>query len=257
MGAPLLLLLEVAAGFGPGGKKATAAPPPPPLITEEMMVAVGAALAVLALGYLLMNMKPSGPKPTCSLVFNKLDECLHAVWHMSDLTATANENETVLATFTPTVPVSQYKMTHNCGRSELARGVSTPKSFYSGWLQFVTLAYKTGAAPVKFAQQVPGRGVLLSAVDSESLVRKCSCGGTLSLKDVEAAAVTNAAATEFNVKYFDRTQFELLGGQLGCAINFTEAPGMKPGVKSPIRRQSTRSDMVTVERTSSFKEAMN
>ena len=48
MGAPLLLLLEVAAGFGPGGKKATAAPPPPPLITEEMMVAVGAALAVLA-----------------------------------------------------------------------------------------------------------------------------------------------------------------------------------------------------------------
>lgn len=251
MGASLLLLLEMTAGFGPGWNSKKAPPPPEPLVTNEMMVSGGAALAVLVLGYLLMKMKTNRPKPTCSLVFNTLDECLHAVWHMSDLVATANENETVLATFTPTIPVSAYKMTHNCGRSEIARGVSTPKSFYTGWMQFITVAYKTGAAPVNFSQDAPNRGVLLSAVNGESLVRKCSCGQTLSLKDVEAVAVTGAGTTGFDVKYFDRTQFELLGNTLGCAIDFTNAPGMKPGPKSPVRRQSTRSDMVTVERNPS------
>jgi len=250
----LSVLLVAALGFG---KKNAAAPPPtPPPESGTLAVAVAVAAVALAVVLALLSRRhtaapepepePSA-RPVVSLVYS-VDDHMIAAWHMSDMSATNDAaKERVLAHFTPSVPVSSHKLTHNNGRVELVRNASAPRDFYSGWVQFVTLAHKTGKASVSVDTDVPSREVLLAAVTDESLVLRCAAGETLALDAVTAvAAFCAAAATETfeGVKYLDSTQFLLQGNKLGYAKELSEAtsPANSPN-KPTFGRRSSRSDL--------------
>lgn len=247
---------------------------PEPLIGTTTMLAAAAAAVAIVFILVLSKLRttklftkkappPAGPKPQCSIIFNATDESLNAVWHMSDAAATTKDDERILATCTPTVKVANHKLTHNYGRMELVRGVSQPKTYQSGWLQFLNVA-KKHQATVAHAADVPGRDVGLFAVTADSLVRRCLAGSTLELADAVAVAVAPAATakTDFSMKYFDVAQFETLGNRLGVAESYEEgrSPGTRPAKspdgKAPLtRRASTRTDMKVLV-TPSAKEAM-
>jgi len=243
---------------------ATSVPPPPPP-TDPLLVGAIVAAAVLVVAVLYVLVKRTRAKtaktddpniPVCSLVFSDKDESMTAVFHLQ--TAAPNRtDERLLATFTPTVPVSAYKLQHNLGRTELVRSVSQKKSAHIGWVQYLTLA-KRNRAPVRFLANVPGRDVLLASINGDSIVRRCLAGDApFDLDDVLSVAVAPAAhaSIEFNVKYFEKAQFEVLGGRLGATESFDEgrSPGSRPSKEKggvAVARSPTRKDMMVVGRSS-------
>ena len=246
--------------------KKVAAPPPPPDFymetLEKTAMVMTIVLLTLYLGRQLMkvSVEASGPAQQCSLLFCSTDKCMSTVWHMSDAPATTRASETVLAWMTPTTPVAAYKLQHNRGRTEIVRGVSQNKVFYHGWVQYLTLVHKHGDTTVHFEADVPGRAVLLAAVNIDSVVLRCRPGASLDLSDAQGIAVVPGPSMDFDMTHFDVEQFELLGNRLGAAESF--ADGRSPGTrsfKSPstsLRRASTRSDMPVVQVTYSTDQAM-
>lgn len=206
-----------------------------------------------------MTPPPSPPSPhKCTLVFCTTAECLTAVWHMADKEATARADEMVLASFRPKVPVAAHKLSHNCGRVEMVRGVSNVKTFYFGWAQFLSFAHKAGRASVAFEADVPGRAVLLAAINGDSLVLRCKPGSTLDLSDALCVAVVPGASHDFDVKHFEIDQFLVHANRVGAGESFEEgrSPGTKSPAKSPVRRASTRTDMLCVQGTPTTKEVI-
>ena len=232
-----LAYLGVAAAWG----KAPAPPPP----DQTVEIAVGVLVTVVAaVGLFILLMKrPKGPV-TCSLVFCPTDENVFARWHATGAAATTKEEERVLARFVPTVPVSQHKVKHNCGRNELGShhvAAGNNKTFFSGWVQYVSLAAKTGRASVQILEDVPGRPVLVAAVTSDSKVLRCRAGATLHLGEAVGVAVVPGGSEDFDMTYIEPDQLKLIGNLHGVAEALGEVGANSP--KNSLARRSSRADM--------------
>ena len=97
--------------------------------------------------------------------------------------------------FYPSRPVPKHYFDHNCGRTELIRGVGTvsgktQRTFFKGWAAFIRIAHSHGSK-LHFEANVSKLPVTIY-LNTDGDVRKLEPGRSASLKGVNIAAVVPA-----------------------------------------------------------------
>jgi hypothetical protein len=136
-----------------------------------------------------------------------------------------------LARFLPKIPVPEFKLSANGGRSELCRAIGGPnfQSFCRGWISYITLARKYEAS-FTFLSNLDKQPVALYFATGGLSVTRLAEGETIPFDGVRAVAVVGLNAVGLNVRTMESQFFCQIGAKLGASASFVEAA---PALDSP------------------------